>query len=129
MSTASTIAPALTHAVPVRTRPAAPSRLETPQHMRALARANQVRLARAALKRRIASGTTGAAEVVLTCPPEAESMTIAELLASQRRWGRARSRKLLNLVDLKENKQLISLTERQRRLLAGALDERTGDCA
>jgi hypothetical protein len=90
--------------------------------MRALARANQVRLARAALKRRIGSGAVRAAEVVLRCPPEAESMTIAELLSSQRRWGRARSRKLLHTVDLKENKALVSLTERQRNLVARALD-------
>ena len=129
MSTASSIAPALTHTVTVMTPPAAPSRLETPQHMRALARANQVRLARAALKRRIASGDSSATEVVRSCPPEAESMSIAELLSSQRRWGRARSRKLLQMVELKENKTLVSLTERQRNLLARALNERTRACA
>ena len=122
MSAASTMAPALTHAPPVMTPQTASTRVETPQHMRALARANQVRLARAALKRRIGSGAVRAAEVVLRCPPEAESMTIAELLSSQRRWGRARSRKLLHTVDLKENKALVSLTERQRHLVAQALD-------
>ena len=29
------------------------------------------------------------------CPWETESMTIAELLTSQRRWGRTRARKFL----------------------------------
>jgi hypothetical protein len=67
-----------------------------PQHMQALARANEVRFARAELKRRIAAGTVLVGEVILTCPWEAASMTIGELLVSQPRWGTARCRKLLD---------------------------------
>ena len=59
--------------------------------MRALERANLVRLARAELKRAIARGETDASEVVRDCPWETESMTIAELLTSQRRWGQTRA--------------------------------------
>ena len=44
-----------------------------PQHMRALARANEVRLARAELKRRITHGELTVAEVVLDSPWEAAS--------------------------------------------------------
>ena len=66
-----------------------------PQYMRALERANKVRLARADLKRRVATGETSVAEVVLECPWEAESMTVADLLMSQRRWGTSRCRKFL----------------------------------
>ena len=47
-----------------------------PQYMRALERANQVRLARASLKRRIALGETRVAAVILECPWEAESMAV-----------------------------------------------------
>jgi hypothetical protein len=93
-----------------------------PQHMRALARANEVRLARAELKRRVAAGKVSATEVVLGCPWEAESMPLIELLSSQRRWGRARSRKLIVHTGLSENKRLGTLTERQRGILAGALE-------
>ena len=92
-----------------------------PQHMRALARANEVRLARAQMKREIAAGHRHVLEVVSECPWEAESMTVGELLRSQRRWGRARSRKLINSVGLTENKQLGSFTQRQRGLLVHAL--------
>ncbi len=60
------------------------------QHMQALTKANVVRLARADLKHAVNDGTTTAAEVVLACPWEAASMTIAELLLSQRRWGATR---------------------------------------
>jgi hypothetical protein len=99
---------------------------EAPQHMRALERANSVRLARAELKRAIARGDRDAAEVVRDCPWETESMTIAELLTSQRRWGRTRARKFLMPLSLNENKQLGTLTSRQRRLLSTELASRTG---
>jgi hypothetical protein len=66
-----------------------------PQYMHALQRANQVRLARAVLKRRVADGEIQAAEVILDCPWEAQSMAVADLLMSQRRWGATRSRKIM----------------------------------
>jgi hypothetical protein len=97
-----------------------------PQHMQALARANRVRLARAELKRSIARGDVEASEVVRDCPWETESMTISELLTSQRRWGRTRARKFLLPLALNENKQLGTLTSRQRRLLANELASRSG---
>ena len=97
------------------------STIHAPQHMRALERANRVRLARAELKRSIARGEVEASEIVRECPWETESMTLAELLTSQRRWGRTRARKLLLSLSLNENKQLGTLTSRQRLMLAGAL--------
>jgi hypothetical protein len=92
-----------------------------PQHMRALARANEVRLARAELKRRIAHGELAVADVVLSTPWEAESMTISDLLTSQRRWGTTRCRKLLQCIPMSENKTVGSMTDRQRRALAALL--------
>ena len=89
--------------------------------MQALARANRVRLARAELKRSIARGDVDAADVVRDCPWETESMTLAELLTSQRRWGRTRARKFVAGLALAENKRLGTLTSRQRQLLAAAL--------
>lgn len=92
-----------------------------PQHMQALELANRVRLARADLKRRVASGGVEVAEVIVTCPREAESMDIMDLLMSQRRWGHTRCRKFLDSIKMKENKRIGSLTERQRRTLAALL--------
>ncbi len=100
------------------------SSMEPPQHMRALERANLVRLARAELKREIARGDRDPSQVVEECPWETESMTIAELLTSQRRWGRTRARKFLLPLSLNENKQLGTLTSRQRRLLSTELAAR-----
>ena len=89
-----------------------------PQHMQALQRANKVRLARAELKRRIASGEINASEVILGCPWEADSMTVADLLMSQRRWGHTRCRNFLAGVPMSETKTVGTLTDRQRRALA-----------
>jgi hypothetical protein len=92
-----------------------------PQHMKALKRANEVRLARAELKRNIAEGAITVSEVVLTCPWEVASMTISELLTSQRRWGTARCSKFLAGIGMPETKTVGSMTERQRSLLAALI--------
>jgi hypothetical protein len=92
-----------------------------PQYMRALQRANQVRLARAELKRRVAYGDIEVADVILDCPWEAHGMTVADLLMSQRRWGATRSRKIMALLPLSERKTVGSLTSRQRGALAAVL--------
>jgi hypothetical protein len=93
-----------------------------PQRIRALERANAIRLARAGLKRRIATGEISAAEVILACPKEAESWSVGELLISQRRWGSTRCRKFLFHNQILETKPVGKLTERQRRMLATGLD-------
>jgi hypothetical protein len=92
-----------------------------PQHMRALAQANRVRLARAELKRQVAEGETTVGDIVLECPWEAESMSIADLLMSQHRWGRTRCRRFLASIPMVETKTIGSMTERQRNELARRL--------
>ena len=114
---AASIAPASTTA----------SAIQVPQHMRALARANRVRLARAELKRSIARGDADIEGVIRECPWETESMTLAELLTSQRRWGRTRARKFLQGLALNENKRLGTLTPRQRTLVATALAAKSNE--
>lgn len=104
-----------------------PTANRTPQHMQALARANRVRLARAELKRSIGRGDMDVAAVIRDVPWETESMTLAELLTSQRRWGRTRARKLLQTLALSENKRVGTLTPRQRALLTSALSARPRD--
>ena len=91
------------------------------QHLRALERANMVRLARAELKRQVAGEEISASQVILDCPWEAASMSISDLLMCQRRWGRARCRRLLISLGVPENKPIGTLTDRQRDALAGVL--------
>lgn len=92
-----------------------------PQYMRALERANKVRLARAELKRRVADGELDVADVISDCPWEAESMAVADLLMSQHRWGQTRCRKFLSQVPMSEKKTIGSMTERQRQTLVSML--------
>lgn len=107
--------------------PAVSTVVPAPQHMRALAHANRVRLARASLKRAILAGQLDTVEVVRTCPWEVETMTIGELLRSQRRWGRARARKFLSSLALNENRELGRLTQRQRGVLAAELETKASN--
>lgn len=93
-----------------------------PQHLHALARANEIRLARATTKRAIAAGELTVAEVLLACPVEIERMEIGELVSCQRRWGSQRTRRLLSRVPVVETKLVGALTERQRRAIADALE-------
>ncbi len=99
------------------------------QHLRALERANRVRLARAELKRQVASAELSASQVILDCPWEAASMSVSDLLMCQRRWGRARCRRVLVSLGVPENKQIGTLTERQRTALAACLSAGGGNGA
>jgi hypothetical protein len=92
-----------------------------PQYMRALELANQVRVARATLKREVAIGEVDVGDVILDCPWEALTMTVSELLISQRRWGSARSHKVLAALEIRDEKSLGSMTDRQCRALATLL--------
>ena len=73
------------------------------------------------MKRGIASGRLGVADVIVDCPWQAESMSISDLLMSQKRWGRTRCRKFLQSIGMSENKSIGTLTERQRVTLAALL--------
>jgi len=103
----------------------APIDVQTRQRVDALARANRVRQARAALKRRIADGQVSAAEVILFHPSEADGMPVADVLTSQRHWGDTRCRRLLVGVGLNESKPIGAMTERQRLALAARLSAST----
>lgn len=98
-----------------------------PQRLRALERANEIRLERAALKRRIAAGEVPAAEVILHPPKAAESWSVGDLLMSQRRWGTTRCHRFLARNGITETKPIGTLTDRQRRLLADSLRPGLGD--
>jgi hypothetical protein len=119
MEAATTIAPAhIRDAMPMLREAPDP---DQPQHMMALAHANQIRLARAAMKRSIKAGMLDAAEVFKSCPNEVATMTVSELLCSQQRWGKARARKFLTPLAINENRALGKLTLRQRDEMADRL--------
>ncbi len=95
--------------------------IERAQKLRALESANRVRSARAQLKRRIAADELTAAEVILSSRWEIESMSIGEVLASQRHWGEVRARGFLARLGLGQGKTIGSMTTRQRIASAALL--------
>ena len=64
-----------------------------------------------------------AASVLLDVPDEARTWPLNKLLLSQRHWGSARCRRFLGRLEIRENKEIGQLTERQRQLLAKALGQ------
>ena len=95
----------------------------SPQQQRLLAldRANHIRIARSTLKRRLHAGEITPAEAILRGSRDTDTMTVSELLRSQRGWGPRRSAEALRSVLLSDRKTLGSLTERQRVTLAAVL--------
>jgi tRNA(Leu) C34 or U34 (ribose-2'-O)-methylase TrmL len=91
------------------------------QRMRALARADEVRIARADLKRRLKRGETSAIEMLEDPPPEARGMHVAILLRSQRRWTTDRARICLARIPILESRTVESLTDHQREALLAQL--------
>jgi DNA-binding MurR/RpiR family transcriptional regulator len=94
----------------------------TPPDMVALNRASaKIRGARAELKRKVRAGEMTAAEVVLANPAEAQGMTVAQLLASQYRWGPRRVTRFLRTFSMSEARTVGSLVERERQAVASRL--------
>ena len=91
------------------------------QRMRALERANEVRVARATLKRLIGSGEITVAQAILSRVSEIQNMAVIELLLSQRSWGHARCRGVLAAIPMSENKAVGSMTDRQQGVLVEML--------
>jgi hypothetical protein len=100
------------------------SAVDRAQNLRALQRANRVRSARAAVKRRVAIGELTAAEAILSHRWEIERMPIAELLRSQPGWGARRCQRFLVVLAMDERKTIGSMTERQRIATAAHLRAR-----
>lgn len=91
-----------------------------PQHLRALAAANETRLARAAVKRDMRSGSVSAADALdLPC---VQSMRVLDLLAAQYRWGPARARQVLRRAMCSDALLVGALTDRQRAELREACE-------
>lgn len=88
-----------------------------PQHLEALDRANEKRLAGAALKRRLKSGEVTIAEALND--PAAGHLRVEDLLRAMNRWGRVRAQALLAEEHVSVTKRVDALTDRQRAAIAG----------
>jgi hypothetical protein len=94
------------------------------QYLSALERANQVRLARASMKRHIRTADNleesreRAVRVILDPPDAMAGFEVHALLCTIVRFGAGRASKMCGQLRLRETKPLGQLTERQRHELA-----------
>jgi hypothetical protein len=87
----------------------------------ALRKADNVRIARGLIKKRIFKGEVSVVDVVMNPPEDLRDMALFEVLLAQKRWGRMRVVKFLEKNDLSEYLGLQSMTERQRKIVAHAI--------
>jgi hypothetical protein len=84
------------------------------QRLRALKQANEVRTARAQLKRELASGKIELVEILTDPPPCARTARVRDLLMVLPRIGSVRAGRILAHCGIAHSKTLGGLTERQR---------------
>jgi hypothetical protein len=91
------------------------------QRLRALAKANEVRVARARLKREVAAGRIELARLVAEPPTCVQSAKVRELLLAVPRIGPARADRLLARSRIAHAKTVAGLSDRQRAELVELL--------
>lgn len=91
------------------------SAVAVPQHMTALARANESRIARCAARKAIRAGTLTVADALAL--PCIATLPVGELLAAQRRWGSVRATDACAEVPVSVTRAVRDLTDRQRQRL------------
>lgn len=87
--------------------------------MSALARANEIRVARAVAKRSMTAAT--AAGLLLDPPWFMETMSVVSFLAAIPKVGKVKARRMTRLARMSESKTLGGMSVRQRRELLAEL--------
>lgn len=96
--------------------------MSVPQHLKALSRANEVRMERAALKRQVYAGSFAVVELVED-PPEAVSrVLVGDLLTWPRRWGQLKATRVLRRAGVSVTRPVGQLTVRERSDLVAQLN-------
>lgn len=104
-----------------------PPRRSRQQMLDALGRANEVRAARARLKRDLKSGRCVIAAVLLAQPEYVQTMKVFDLLLAAPKYGRVKVNKTLTQCRIAPSKTVGALTERQRSELIGLLRRQPGE--
>jgi len=91
------------------------------QRMDALARANDIRTARAQLKRDLKAGRTSIHELLENPPDYVETAKVFDMLLAVPKYGRVKVNKILTTCRISPSKTIGGLSERQRAELVTLL--------
>jgi hypothetical protein len=89
--------------------------------MAALEQANEVRMARAQMRRDLRSGWMSVRVVILDPPDYVKTMYVLDLLMAAPSYGRVKASKILRLCRISTGKTVGGLSERQRGELESML--------
>jgi hypothetical protein len=87
------------------------------QRMDALRRANDIRVARARLKRDLKSGTVRVEEILADPPDYVGTAKVFDMLMAVPKFGRVKAARFLNQCRISQSKTVAGLSERQRQEL------------
>jgi hypothetical protein len=93
------------------------------QRTRALARANEVRSARATLKRELREGRIGIAQILASPPEYIATAEILDLLVAVPKLGPVKAARLLSSAYVSKSKTVAGLSARQRTELIQLLSQ------
>jgi hypothetical protein len=105
---------------PPKSAVAAPER-SPDQRMAALRRANQIRSARAQLKRDLKAGRRSIHDLLLEPPEYVETAKVMDMLLAVPKYGRVKANKVLQLCRISPSKTIGGLSQRQRAELVSML--------
>jgi hypothetical protein len=91
------------------------------QRMDALHRANEIRSARAQLKRDLKAGRLAIHELLTEPPPYVETAKVLDLLLAVPKYGRVKAHKVLTQCRISPSKTIGGLSQRQRGELVALL--------
>jgi hypothetical protein len=105
---------------PVKTSVAAPER-SLDQRMEALRRANDIRTARAKLKKDLKGGRASIQAILLDPPEYVLTAKVFDMLLAVPKYGRVKTNRILNQCRISPSKTIGGLSQRQRTELVGLL--------
>jgi hypothetical protein len=91
------------------------------QRMDALRRANEIRTARAQLKRDLKAGRESIHDLLLEPPEYVETAKVFDLLLAVPKYGRVKVNKILQLARVSPSKTVGGLSQRQRAAVVSML--------
>lgn len=105
---------------PVKTSAATPER-SLDQRMDALKRANDIRTARAKLKKDLKAGKANIHTLLLDPPDYLLTAKVFDMLLAVPKYGRVKTNRILNQCRISPSKTIGGMSERQRAELVGQL--------